>query len=1177
MAVVINGTAGNDTLVVTVTGAGTFDYVLNGGASVSPVDTDVTFNGFGGSDSITITYQAGTGQFITLGTTTITGSVAPDFTLNDVELTSLVGQELADQFTVNAVTTAATSIDAGAGGDQIIFQAGASLNGGAVNGGAGNDKIDYFNYTTPVAVNLGLGTTGLSGTLQSDQESPPTTHAGSGTVNVSNYNAATHTFDISVAVSGLAPADVTGFHIHRASPGLNGPIIIDFGAGPLVPDGVGGFTFNATGVALPVEHEAAFLGGATYFNIHTAAFGSGAIRGQLFSGGNVNLANGTATGTGGISGIEDAFGGTGVSAQGFGDSLIGSFAANQLFGGGGNDTILGGPGADLMDGQGDNDVLIWSNGDGSDVVDGGAGSGDLVQVNGSTSAGDVFTVGANGARIDFDRISPGPFGLDIGTAETLTVNGIGGDDSLTISTLAGIADLALVNFNGFAGSDTLVGDNLARTWNLTGANRGSATGGLAFTGTENLTGNASADVFAFTNGASVGGVIDGGAGSDTLDYSAFTTALAVNLGLGSTGLAGSLFADEEVPDTGAAATGTVAITDFNVTAHTFDIAVAVSGIDPATVSGFHIHRGGFGSNGPIIIDFGTAGLVSDGLGGFTFVANDIAYDPLHEAALLGGLTYLNVHTPTFPSGAIRGQLFSLANVNLATGVATGVGGLVAIENAIGGSGVSAQGFGDGLIGSFSANTLRGGPGNDVLVGAPGGDLLQGEANDDTMVWSNGDGSDVMDGGIGSDTVQVNGSVAGSDAFLLQPGVGGHARFDRTNLGLFNLDIATSETLTVNGVGGDDSFQLLNLAGVADLASVKFNGLAGADTLNGGATAIALTITGGNEADQLSGGSGNDVILGQDGNDVVFGGAGNDNVSGDTGDDTIVGDDGNDVLGGDDGNDRINSGAGTDTIFGGAGNDELGGGAGDDIIVGQDGNDVIFGEEGVDVANAGAGADIMLGGLGNDTFGGGADNDVLVGGDGDDLLFGESGTDNMNGESGADGVVGGAGDDLLGGGVDNDIVVGDDGNDALWGELGNDAMNGGFGNDTLLGSDGDDVIGGGAGDDDLNGGFGNDTLFGENGNDILNGSAGNDIYVGGGNDDTFVFALGDGNDTVADFFAGGPEDRIWFVGTSLHSFADVQSHATTVSGNTVITYNSFFTVTLNGVTAGQLTAGDFIFT
>jgi hypothetical protein len=75
---------------------------------------------------------------------------------------------------------------------------------------------------------------------------------------------------------------------------------------------------------------------------------------------------------------------------------------------------------------------------------------------------------------------------------------------------------------------------------------------------------------------------------------------------------------------------------------------------------------------------------------------------------------------------------------------------------------------------------------------------------------------------------------------------------------------------------------------------------------------------------------------------------------------------------------------------------------------------------------------------------------------------------------------------------------------------------------------------------------------------------------------FVFTPGDGADTIADFFAGAPEDRIWFAGTDLHAFADVQSHATTVAGNTVITYNGVFTVTLSGVTTGQLTAGDFIF-
>jgi hypothetical protein len=40
------------------------------------------------------------------------------------------------------------------------------------------------------------------------------------------------------------------------------------------------------------------------------------------------------------------------------------------------------------------------------VIESGA-DGDTVKVNGSTTADDVFTVDPNGARLDFDRLSPG--------------------------------------------------------------------------------------------------------------------------------------------------------------------------------------------------------------------------------------------------------------------------------------------------------------------------------------------------------------------------------------------------------------------------------------------------------------------------------------------------------------------------------------------------------------------------------------------------------------------------------------------------------------------------------------------------------------------------------------------------------------------------------------------------
>jgi fibronectin-binding autotransporter adhesin len=348
------------------------------------------------------------------------------------------------------------SLNTGGGDDSILFALGGSLNGGTIDAGTGVDTLSYQFFNAPVAVNLGLGVSGLSASLDGGQENPANGQPGTGTATFTNYNVVTKTFDIAVTVTDLNPALVTGFHIHRAGVGVNGPIILPldtlFGLGSLVPSGTG-FTFNATGVSLVnsllggAANEAAFLGGQTYLNFHTAAFPGGEIRGQIFSTGNVNVATGTATGTGGVTGVEFAAGG---SAN---DSLVGSFAANTLSGAGGNDTLLGGPGADTFLGGANDDTMVWANGDGSDVMDGEAGA-DIVTVNGNVTADEVFTVGANGTRLDFDRVSPGPFSLDIGTAETLVVNGVGGKETFTVNDLTGVADVTAIQFNGLAGEDT---------------------------------------------------------------------------------------------------------------------------------------------------------------------------------------------------------------------------------------------------------------------------------------------------------------------------------------------------------------------------------------------------------------------------------------------------------------------------------------------------------------------------------------------------------------------------------------------------------------------------------------------------------------------------------------------------------------------------------------------------
>jgi hypothetical protein len=75
----------------------------------------------------------------------------------------------------------------------------------------------------------------------------------------------------------------------------------------------------------------------------------------------------------------------------------------------------------------------------------------------------------------------------------------------------------------------------------------------------------------------------------------------------------------------------------------------------------------------------------------------------------------------------------------------------------------------------------------------------------------------------------------------------------------------------------------------------------------------------------------------------------------------------------------------------------------------------------------------------------------------------------------------------------------------------------------------------------------------------------------------VFHAGFGNDTVNGFVAGlGIVDMIQ-VDTSLFAdFAAVQSHAAQVGSNTVITFDTNNTITLNAITLSSLVADDFRF-
>src|SRR5262249_37836678 len=131
----------------------------------------------------------------------------------------------------------------------------------------------------------------------------------------------------------------------------------------------------------------------------------------------------------GGTGNDTLIGGSGADplfGQSGNDNLQGRAGNDLLFGGDNDDLLTGGDGDDQVFGEGGNDRLVWNPGDDTDLNEGGDGS-DVVEVNGGNGA-EVFTVTANGNRVRFDRLDPGPFSIDIGTSENLVLNANGGND-----------------------------------------------------------------------------------------------------------------------------------------------------------------------------------------------------------------------------------------------------------------------------------------------------------------------------------------------------------------------------------------------------------------------------------------------------------------------------------------------------------------------------------------------------------------------------------------------------------------------------------------------------------------------------------------------------------------------------------------------------------------------------
>jgi len=385
---------------------------------------------------------------------------------------------------------------------------------------------------------------------------------------------------------------------------------------------------------------------------------------------------------------------------------------------------------------------------------------------------------------------------------------------------------------------------------------------------------------------------------------------------------------------------------------------------------------------------------------------------------------------------------------------------------------------DTLTGGAGDDELDGGSGDDVIRGAGGADFLEGsEGNDDI---AGGDGNDeIIDSfGLGDNDSDTLRGDAGDDRIYSYAGVdfidGGdgvdHVRIVRaTGAANYSIDLSG----VVSGANIGDGTTLSNVESI----SLSVVGLAGAVTLNGG-----------NFADDMDGGSGNDL---------ANGGGGNDRFDGRDGDDTLNGGDGNDLM------------------YGGAESDTLSGGSGVDSLMGEDGNDVISDSSGLSTSIDGGDGDDRI------SIGAGFIDGLIRGGNGIDQLT-------ANGAFNALQFVGieilNTNGSLVYATVQQleafDVIrrsealpghavglrLSASGQLHLVDELRGSAavITGTAGQDIIASSDGNDVLYGGAGNDVLDGGSRHDKIYGEAGNDVLYGGAGNDLLDGGDGLDTVSY-------------------------------------------------------------------------
>jgi Ca2+-binding RTX toxin-like protein len=817
----------------------------------------------------------------------------------------------------------------------------------------------------------------------------------------------------------------------------------------------------------------------------------------------------------GGSGNDILTGGSGndmLFGQGGNDILLGKGGDDLLFGGDGNDVLTGGTGNDQVFGEAGNDRMIWNPGDGTDLNEGGDGI-DTVEVNGG-NASESFTATPNGTRVRFDRVSPAPFSLDIGTTENLVVNMNGGDDTFVGSN--GLAPLISLTVDGGAGNDSITGGD-GNDVLIGGDGNNIIIGGR---GNDVLTGGAGNDTFVWNPGDG-SDVVEGQGGVDTLQFNGSNA--NENIDLSANGSRLRLFRD-----VGNVTMDVNGVEQVNVAALGGADTITVNDLSRTDVTGVNLDLASPPGSG-----------VGDGQAD-TVIVNGTAHADAIQITGSGSSYTVAGLTATV---AVQGS--EGANDQLVVNTLGGNDSVTAAGLPAGVVGLTVDGGAgnDNITGSDGNDMLIGGDGNDFIIGGRGSDVaFLGDGND-TFVWNPGDGSDVVEGQGGHDILQFNGSNANENIDLSANG--SRLRLFR-DVGNITMDVNGVEQVNVAALGGADTITVNDLSGTGvtdvslDLAATPGSGVGDgqADTVivNGTADADAIAISGTGSTVVVAGLSATVRITHAEGaNDSlrVNGLAGNDTIEASRLHAGVIaltldGGDGDDVLTGSAGNDLIVGGRGSDTAFMGAGDDTFvwNPGDGSDVVEGQGGVDTLQfngsnASENIDLSANGSRLRLFrdVGAVTMDVNGVEQVNVVALGGADTITVNDLSGTGVTDVNIDLAGIAGsGTGD----GQADTVIVNGTAGDDAITvaGSAGNADVLGLAArvhvtgaepaNDRLIvnAAAGDDVVAasgltataiglveiGGAGNDTISGGAGDDVLIGGPGQDILDGGPGNNILI-----------------------------------------------------------------------------------